>query len=104
MTNKRFEDMNRRFEDLQKSAKDDIKMLIEMIDKKSEEVKNETKYDIKMLLEFMSARFEDMNKRFEDNKGYTDKKFETILRIMISFDIAILVMVIAMLLESLGIF
>lgn len=68
-----------------------------MTNKRFEEMKKGTKDDIKMPIEFMSARI-------EDTKGYTDKKFETILRIMISFDIAILVMVIDMLLKSLGIF
>ncbi|MEM3571006.1 MAG: hypothetical protein QW589_03645 [Candidatus Bathyarchaeia archaeon] len=35
-----------------------------------------TKEDIKMLLEFMEKRFEDINKRFEDLRNYSDKRFE----------------------------
>jgi len=72
-----------------KMLQEEIKLLIEMINRRFEDI---------------NRRFEDMNKRFEDMKNYTDKKFDMLLRIIITFDIALLGTVITLLLKSLGLF
>ena len=49
------------------ATKDDIKMLIQQMDKRFEDV---------------NRRFEDMNRRFEDTQKYTNKRFEDMQRYM----------------------
>ena len=65
-----------------------------------------TKEDIKMILDFMEKRFEDinkrfeeMNKRFEDIRYYIDKRVGLIERIMIGFNIPILLSIITILIK-----
>ncbi|MBS7645403.1 hypothetical protein KEJ44_05105 [Candidatus Bathyarchaeota archaeon] len=76
-----------------------------------------TKEDIKMLLDFMDKRFEaidkrfeDMNKRFEDLRSYSDKRFEDLThyidkrvglveKLLIGFNVPILIAVITILIR-----
>lgn len=69
-----------------------------------------TKEDIKMLLGFMEKRFEAIDKRFKDLRNYSDKRFEDLTRyvdkqvdliekLLIGFNISILVVVITILLR-----
>ena len=50
------------------ATKDDIKMLIQQMDKRFE--------DVNRRFEDVNRRFEDVNKRFEDMQKYTNKHFE----------------------------
>ncbi|MEM3507446.1 MAG: hypothetical protein QXK81_06250 [Candidatus Bathyarchaeia archaeon] len=61
-----------------------------------------TKEDIKMLLGFMEKRFEAIDKRFKDLRNYSDKRFEDLTRyvdkqvdliekLLIGFNIPILI-------------
>ncbi len=58
-----------------------------------------TKSDLKLLMEMMDKRFEAMEKRFEDLVHYTDKKFDILLKVIFSFNIPILIGIIALLLK-----
>ena len=72
------------------ATKDDIKMLIQQMDKRFEDMHKYTdkrfedmhKYTDKRF-EDMNKRFEDMNKRFEDMQKYMDKRFEFLTNILI---------------------
>ena len=56
------------------ATKDDIKMLIQQMDKRFE--------DVNRRFEDMNSRFEDMNKRFEMMQHQMDKRFEDMQRYM----------------------
>ena len=75
---KRFEDVNRRFEAMDKRFED----LISYSEKRFEAI---------------DKRFEDMNKRFEDLTRYVDKRVGLIEKLLIGFNIPILVAVITIL-------
>ena len=75
------------------ATKDDIKMLIQQMDKRFEDV-NRRFEDVNSRFEDMNSRFEDMNKRFEmmqhqmdkrfeDMQRYIDKRFESLTNILI---------------------
>ncbi len=62
-----------------------------------------TKEDLKLLISLINKRFEDMNKRFEDmNKRFEDmnQKFSLIVKLMLSFDIPLLILVISLVIKS----
>jgi len=81
-TNKRFEDVNRRFEDINKRF-EDINRRFESIDKRFE--------DINKRFEDINKRFEDMNRRFEDLRYYVDRRIGFLEKLIVGFDIPILV-------------
>ncbi len=56
-----------------------------------------TKDDIKLLIELINKRFEDINKRFEDPKYYVDKRIGLLEKLIVSFNIPILLAVIGIL-------
>ncbi|MEM2998492.1 MAG: hypothetical protein QW542_06065 [Thermoproteota archaeon] len=65
-----------------------------------------TKEDVKTLLEFMEKRFEDVNRRFEDvNRRfedltrYVDKRVGLVEKLLIGFNVPILIVVITMLIR-----
>jgi hypothetical protein len=80
---KRFNDINRRFED---------------VNKRFENIDNRFG-DVNRRFEDINKRFEDMNKRFEDIRYYIDKRVGLIERIMIGFNIPILLSIITILIK-----
>jgi hypothetical protein len=60
-----------------------------------------TKDDIKMLLEFMNKRFEDVNKRFEELREDMNKRFDFLLKVIIGFNVPILLCLFSILLKFL---
>jgi hypothetical protein len=82
--NRRFEDMNRRFEDMNGRFED----LMSYSDKRFEELRS-----------YSDRRFEDMNRRFEDLMHYVDKRVGSIEKLLIGFNVPILVAVITILLK-----
>jgi len=82
--NRRFEDMNRRFEDMNGRFED----LMSYSDKRFEELRS-----------YSDRRFEDMNGRFEDLMHYVDKRVGSIEKLLIGFNVPILVAVITILLK-----
>jgi len=81
---RRFEDINRRFEDLNGRFED----LMSYSDKRFEELRS-----------YSDRRFEDMNRRFEDLMHYVDKRVGSIEKLLIGFNVPILVAVITILLK-----
>ena len=57
------------------ATKDDIKMLIQQMDKRFEDVDKRFE-DVNRRFEDVNRRFEDMNKRFEMMQHQMDKRFE----------------------------
>ena len=82
LINRRFEDVNRRFEDTNKRF-EDINRRFESIDKRFE--------DINKRFEDINKRFEDMNRRFEDLRYYVDRRIGFLEKLIVGFDIPILV-------------
>jgi hypothetical protein len=82
--NRRFEDINRRFEDMNGRFED----LMSYSDKRFEELRS-----------YSDRRFEDMNRRFEDMMHYVDKRVGSIEKLLIGFNVPILVAVITILLK-----
>lgn len=60
-----------------------------------------TKDDIKLLIELIYKRFEDVNKRFEDLRYYVDKRIGFLEKLIVSFNIPILLAVIGILIKLL---
>ena len=58
-----------------------------------------TKEDIKMLLDFIGKRFETIDKRFEDLMRYVDKRVGLVEKLLIGFNVPILIAVITMLMK-----
>ena len=58
--------------------RNDIKLLIDMIEKRFEAVDKRFE-DINKRFEDINKRFEDINKRFEEQLHYMDKRFEELL-------------------------
>jgi len=81
---RRFEDINRRFEDMNGRFED----LMSYSDKRFEELRS-----------YSDRRFEDMNRRFEDLMNYVDKRMGSIEKLLIGFNVPILVAVITILLK-----
>ena len=89
--NRRFEDMNRRFEDINRRFEDmngRFEDLMSYSDKRFEELRS-----------YSDRRFEDMNRRFEDLMHYVDKRVGSIEKLLIGFNVPILVAVITILLK-----
>ena len=84
LINKRFEAIDKRFEDL-----------ISYSDKRFEELKS---YSDKRF-EDINNRFEDMNRRFEDLTHYIDKRVGLIEKLLIGFNLPILIAIITMLIR-----
>ncbi|MEM2996737.1 MAG: hypothetical protein QXK52_04430 [Candidatus Bathyarchaeia archaeon] len=84
-SDKRFEAMDKRFEAMDKR--------FEAMDKRFEELMS---YSDKRF-EAIDKRFEDMNKRFEDLTHYVDKRVGLIEKLLIGFNIPILIAIITML-------
>ncbi len=79
------------------ATKDDIKLLIDLMDKRFEDINrrfedvNKRFEDVNKRFEDINARFEDINKRFEDMRYYIDKRIGFLEKLIVSFDIPILV-------------
>jgi len=59
-----------------------------------------TKDDLKMMMELIEKRFEAMDKRFDDLIHYTDRKYDILVKIIFSFNIPILIGIIAILVKA----
>ncbi|MBS7646058.1 MAG: hypothetical protein QXR65_08920 [Candidatus Bathyarchaeia archaeon] len=89
---KRFEAMDKRFEAMDKRF-EAMDKRFEAMDKRFEELMS---YSDKRF-EAIDKRFEDMNKRFEDLTHYVDKRVGLIEKLLIGFNIPILIAIITML-------
>ena len=78
---KRFEAVDKRFEDVNKR--------FEAIDKRFE--------DVNKRFEAIDKRFEDMNKRFEDLTHYIDRRVGLVEKLLIGFNVPILIAIITIL-------
>ena len=115
--NKRFEDMNRRFDETINLIHEYFKTTdkrFESVDKRFEE---SLRYSERQF-EAINRRFEDMNKRFDETLRYSerqfeamdrrfeelmhyaDKKFDLLAKIIFSFNIPVLVGIIAILIKT----
>ncbi len=89
------------------ATKDDIKLLIELIYKRFEDINkrfediNKRFEDINKRFEDINKRFEDVNKRFEDLRYYVDKRIGFLEKLIVSFNIPILLAVIGILIKLL---
>ena len=87
------------------ATKSDLKLLMEMMDKRFEAIDKrfeamEKRFELMdKRFETTDRRFDAMEKRFDDLIHYTDKKFDVLLKIIFSFNIPILMGIIAMLLK-----
>jgi len=107
--NKRFEDVNRRFEELMAYSEkrfEDMNRRFEAIDKRFEDV-NKRFEDVNRRFEAVDKRFEDINKRFEDvNRRfedlthYVDKRVGLVEKLLVGFNVPILVGVITLLIKA----
>ncbi|MEM2473859.1 MAG: hypothetical protein QXX00_04555 [Candidatus Bathyarchaeia archaeon] len=100
-SDKRFEDMNKRFEELRSYSDkrfEDINKRFEDINRRFEDV-NRRFEDMNTRFEDMNKRFEDMNKRFEDLMRYVDKRIGLVEKLLIGFNIPILIAVITILIR-----
>jgi hypothetical protein len=84
-------------------TKEDLKLLIELINKRFEDVirrfedMNNRFMDMYKRFETIDKRFEDINKRFDDIRYYLDKRIGFLEKLIIGFNIPILVgMIIAL--------
>ena len=75
------------------ATKEDLRMLIELIDKRFE--------DVNRRFEDINKRFEDVNKRFEDMRYYIDRRVGFLEKLLIGFNAPILIGVIAALVKLL---
>jgi hypothetical protein len=85
---KRFEDMSKRFEAIDKRF-EDMSKRFEAIDKRFE--------DVNKRFEAIDKRFEDMNKRFEDLTHYIDRRVGLVEKLLIGFNVPILIAIITIL-------
>lgn len=90
--NKRFEDINKRFEDMNKRF-EDINRRFEDINRRFEDI-NRRFEDVNKRFEDINRRFEDINKRFEDFRYYVDRRFAIVERLVLSFNVPIIIMLI----------
>ncbi len=67
------------------ATKDDLKMMMELIEKRFEAV---------------DKRFDAMDKRFDDLIHYTDRKYDILVKTIFSFNIPILIGIIAILVKT----
>ncbi|MEM2364002.1 MAG: hypothetical protein QW371_03290 [Candidatus Bathyarchaeia archaeon] len=87
-SDKRFEDMNKRFEAMDKRFED----LMAYSDKRFE--------DMNKRFEAIDKRFDDINRRFEDLRYYIDKRIGIVERLLVGFNIPILIAVLATALKA----
>jgi hypothetical protein len=90
-SDKRFEDINKRFEELRAYSDKRFEELKAYSDKRFE--------DINRRFEDINNRFEDMNRRFEDLTHYIDKRVGLIEKLLIGFNLPILIAIITMLIR-----
>jgi hypothetical protein len=90
-SDKRFEDVNKRFEELRAYSDKRFEELKAYSDKRFE--------DINRRFEDINNRFEDMNRRFEDLTHYIDKRVGLIEKLLIGFNLPILIAIITMLIR-----
>ena len=89
------------------ATKEDLKMLIELIDRRFEDVNrrfediNKRFEDINKRFEDINKRFEDVNKRFEDMRYYVDRRFGFLEKLLVGFNAPILIGVVAALIRLL---
>jgi|GEM_PF-633548 len=95
--NSRFGDMNRRFEDINNRF-EDINSRFEEINKRFEDI-NSRFESIDRRFEDVNRRFEDMNKRFEDLRYYIDKRVGLVEKLLLGFNIPILIAIITILIR-----
>jgi len=104
--NRRFEDMNRRFEAIDRRFEDlmaytdrrfeAMEKRFEAIDRRFEAIDKR----FEDLMAYTDRRFEDMNKRFEDLRYYVDKRIGIVERLLVGFNIPILLAVLAVALKA----
>ena len=87
------------------ATKEDIKMLLDFIGKRFETIDKRFE-DMNRRFETIDKRFEDMNKRFEtidkrfeDLMRYVDKRVGLVEKLLIGFNVPILIAVITMLMK-----
>ena len=90
-SDKRFEDINKRFEELRAYSDKRFEELRAYSDKRFE--------DINRRFEDINNRFGDMNRRFEDLTHYIDKRVGLIEKLLIGFNLPILIAIITMLIR-----
>jgi len=90
-SDKRFEDINKRFEELRAYSDKRFEELKAYSDKRFE--------DINRRFEDINNRFEDMNRRFEDLTHYIDKRVGFVEKLLIGFNLPILIAIITMLIR-----
>ncbi|MEM2902149.1 MAG: hypothetical protein QXO32_05405 [Candidatus Bathyarchaeia archaeon] len=73
------------------ATKEDVKTLLEFMEKRFE--------DVNRRFEDVNRRFEDVNRRFEDLTRYVDKRVGLVEKLLIGFNVPILIVVITMLIR-----
>ena len=73
------------------ATKEDLKMLVDMVDRRFQEVNRR--------FEDVNKRFEEVNRRFEDIKYYVDRRVGFLERLIVGLNIPILATVIATLIK-----
>jgi len=78
------------------ATKEDLKMLLEFMEKRFEAVDKRFE-DVNKRFEAVDKRFEDMNKRFEDLTHYIDRRVGLVEKLLIGFNVPILIAIITIL-------
>ncbi|MEM2226912.1 MAG: hypothetical protein QW371_03260 [Candidatus Bathyarchaeia archaeon] len=78
------------------ATKEDVRMILEAMDKRFEDLRA---YSDKRF-EDMNKRFDDINRRFEDMRYYIDKRIGIVERLLVGFNIPILIAVLAAALKA----
>ena len=78
------------------ATKEDLKMLLEFMEKRFEAVDKRFE-DVNKRFEAIDKRFEDMNKRFEDLTHYIDRRVGLVEKLLIGFNVPILIAIITIL-------
>jgi len=82
---------------MNKSFKEEIKLMIEATNKRFDDMNKRLKDEIKLVIEVTNKRFEDMNKRFED----MNKRFDFLTKLIVGFNVPILLCLFGLLLRVL---
>lgn len=96
--NKRFEAIDRRFEELINYSNKRFEDLRSYSEKRFEDI-NKRFEGIDKRFEGMNRRFEDINKRFEGLTRYVDKRAGLVEKLLIGFNVPILIAVITILIR-----
>ena len=83
------------------ATKEDLKMLIEMFNKRFEEINRRFEAIDKRfedMQRYMNARFEAVDKRFEDMRYYIDKRIGFLEKLIVGFNVPILLLLLKLVL------